>query len=90
MPKALTINQLYKKLGKMIGEGHGKRYVAVAKDTFRSNLEVDGVTILPAQDCRIVTVFKADDDGGIAINKDGTEKSLTEAVLFGDGDDKSL
>lgn len=37
-----TLNQLKKRLDKLIGEGHGRRRVCVSKTTFRHNCEDDG------------------------------------------------
>lgn len=51
--RPLTVNQLAKKLAKMIEDGHGKRYVSVDKSTFYDNRESDGVSILDAHDCRL-------------------------------------
>jgi hypothetical protein len=88
--RPMTVNQLAKKLAKMIDEGHGKRYVSVDKKTFTHNLESDGVTILNAHDCRLCYINVADDDGGTAVNADGRERYTKTAILFGDNDDKSL
>jgi hypothetical protein len=86
----MTVNQLHKKLSKMIADGSGKRYVSIDKSTFSHVCENDGVTILNAHDCRIARVHVGDEDGGAAENADGSERYTTVAILFGSGDEKTL
>lgn len=85
----LTVGKLHKILGRLINQGAIRRRVCVSKETFRSNLESDGVTILEAHDCRLETIHLADDDGGTGVNKDGSEKYTTVAILFGGSDENN-
>lgn len=79
----MTLNQFYKRLGKLIVEGHGREHVTVAKHTFTDNRESDGCTILPVVGMGIRTINRADDDGGCARNKDGTFRYMTVLILAG-------
>ena len=85
--RTLTVGRLHKLLGQMIEQGHARRGVCVSKETFRDNREGDGCTILQAYDCRVKRINLADDDGGTAINKDGSERTTTVAILFGNSDE---
>ena len=78
----MTLNQLYKRLGKLIEKGHGRKAVCVDKESFRDNRESDGCTILDIACVDVRWIINADDDGGAKINKDGTESGLTR-VIFG-------
>lgn len=79
----MTLNQLHKQLTKLIEQGHGRRQVAIAKESFHDNRESDGCTILPV--CKVDTdwIVQADDDGGTAFNKDGTERGRWTVILGG-------
>lgn len=79
----MTVNQLYKRLGKLIEEGHGRTNVAVAKETFRDNRESDGCTILDVHGLGVKLIHLADDDGGTAVNKDGSERMRMTCILAG-------
>ncbi len=79
----MELIQFYKRLGKLIALGHGRRHVTVAKDTFTDNRESDGCTILPVVGLGIKTIRLADDDGGTAVNKDGSERFSTVLILAG-------
>lgn len=79
----MTLNQLHKKLGKLIEEGFGRLPVCVSKSTFTDNREGDGVTILPVQGAGVRRINIADDDGGTAINKDGSERTRMTVILSG-------
>lgn len=79
----MTLNQLHKQLGKLIEKGYGRRRVAIAKTSFQDNRESDGCTILPV--CVVDTdwIVDADDDGGLATNKDGSERGRWTVILGG-------
>lgn len=79
----MTLNQLHKALGKLIANGHGRRQVFVDKTSFKDNRESDGCTILPLSAVDLQWVALADDDGGTAFRKDGTERGSTLVVLGG-------
>lgn len=78
-----TIARLHRELGELISQGHGRRIVAIAKDSFQHNCEPDGVTILDVEGLGIKAITNADDDGGTKFNKDGTESITTRLVLAG-------
>lgn len=78
-----TVARLHKELGKLIEQGHGRRIVAVDKDSFRHNCEGDGVTILDLAGLGITAVHNSDGDGGQKFNKDGTESMSMMLVLAG-------
>ncbi len=80
----MTVNQLYKTLGKLIEQGHKRTHVAVDKPTFTHNCENDGCVILNVERCDVELVLQDDGDGGIAMNQDGTERSRWTVVLRGD------
>lgn len=79
----MTLNKLHKTLGKLIEQGLGRCRVSIEKDSFRDNRENDGVTILPVEEIDVQWINDADDDGGLAINKDGTERGRTLVILGG-------
>lgn len=83
--KTITVNRLHKMLGKVIANGHGRAPVCIDKQTFSSNLESDGCCILQVDGVEILWINLADDDGGIAMNADGTERGRTTVVLYGWG-----
>ena len=85
----MTVGKLHRILGELITAGHGRKPVCVAKETFVDNRESDGVTILNLYTVRRERIAMADDDGGIAINKDGSEKSRAVVVLGGWASDRS-
>lgn len=78
----MTLNNLYKRLGKLIEQGHGRRRVSIHKETFHDNRENDGCVILPI--CEVYTQWipDVDDDGFLATNKDGSERGRV-TVIFG-------
>lgn len=82
----LTINRLHKLLSEMIAEGHGRRSVCIDKSTFTHNLEEDGCVILEVCRAKVLTYRRIDDDGGTALRADGTERTITGAVLIGDSE----
>jgi hypothetical protein len=82
----ITINRLHKLLGKLIAEGHGRRPVCIDKPSFTHNLESDGCVILEVESAEIHSYRRLDDDGGTAINADGSERMLTSLVLDGGGE----
>ena len=79
----MTLNQLHKLLGKLIDEGLGRRDVCIDKESFRDNRESDGCVILPVCKVDAYWVPQADDDGGTATNKDGSERGRTTVILGG-------
>ena len=79
----VTVLALQKMLEKLVKEGHGRKPVFVNKATFTDNRESDGVTILPASGVFLRTITMADDDGGTALRKDGSESLKTVALVFG-------
>lgn len=79
----MTLNQLYKQLGKLIEQGYGRRTVGVDKQSFRDNRENDGPMILPVCKVDVQWINDADDDGGLAFNKDGSERGRTTVILGG-------
>ena len=81
----MTLNQLYKGLGKLIEKGHGRKAVCVDKESFRDNREPDGCTVLDIACVDVRWIVNADDDGGAKINKDGTENGSTR-IIFGGSD----
>ena len=81
----MTLNQLYKRLGKLIEKGHGRKAVCVDKESFRDNRESDGCTILDIVCVDVRFIVNADDDGGAKINKDGTENGSAR-IIFGGSD----
>jgi hypothetical protein len=86
-PKTMTLNRLYRIIGKLIAEGHGREPVCVNKVSFSHALESDGAVILPVEDISIKCINILDEDGGIQMNKDGTERTRMTAVLAG-GDER--
>ena len=78
-----TVAGLHKALGKLIANGHGRRIVAVNKESFSHSCEDDGVTILELSGMGIQRIHHSDDDGGTKINKDGTESMSAMLVLVG-------
>jgi len=85
----MTVNQLHKALGKLIAKGAGRRRVSIAKNSFQDNREVDGCTILPVEVVDTGWIVDADDDGGTATNKDGTERGRWLVILGGASYDKA-
>lgn len=79
----MTLNELHKRLTKLIEQGHGRRRVSVDKPSFQDNRESDGCTILPICQVYAQWIPDADDDGGIATNKDGTEHGRVTVVIGG-------
>lgn len=80
----MTINGLKKILDKLCADGRGRYAVCVDKDTFRHPCEADGTTILNVETVDFEPVLQSDDDGGIKINKDGTE-SHRQCLVFKGG-----
>jgi len=82
----MTVSQLQKYLTTLVLAGHERRQVCIDKVSFRHNLEPDGCVILEVCAAEMRTYPRIDDDGGIALRKDGTERMLTSVVLFGDSE----
>jgi hypothetical protein len=79
----MTLNRLCKVLNALRPE-HGHCRVSVDKSSFVDNRESDGCVILMVHGADVRWVQDADDDGGHAINKDGTERGRTTVIIFGD------
>lgn len=79
----MTVNQLSRLLFNLVETGHGRKPVCIDKASFTDPRENDGPMILPVCEIELKFVNDADDDGGIAINKDGTERGRTTCVLGG-------
>lgn len=86
----MTINQLHELTGNLIqkGLGYKRMGVCIDKESYRSNLENDGVRIFVVDFAEIRNYPIVDPDGGIAVNKDGTEKTKTSLILFGENGQK--
>jgi len=82
----MTVNQLYKILDKLVREGHGRKRmeVCIDKASFESNLEPDGVCILPVESASVKAVPVADGDGFTQYRADGSERLSTTLVLIGE------
>jgi hypothetical protein len=79
----MTLNRLCKILEELRAE-NGRCRVSIAKESFRDNRENDGCTILMVYGVDVRWINDADDDGGTAVNKDGSERGRTTVILFGD------
>lgn len=85
----MTVAALHKRLGELIVAGHGRKPVVVKKQSFHHACEDDGVTMLDlygVEDPR--WVYTCDDDGGVKINKDGTEAGRRQVILYGSAKDR--
>lgn len=80
----MNVNSLHKALTTLIEMGHGHKPVAINKDTFRHPLEGDGCLVLPVEHVEIDWILQLDDDGGTAMNKDGSERGKSVVVLSGE------
>jgi len=78
----MTLNQLHKRLGKLIEEGHGRRKVCVDKETFTHNCEDEGVVILDVSGVGVETITIMVDDS--TERADGSERLRQTVVLVGD------
>lgn len=87
--KTMTVNRLYKELGKLIAQGGGRLPVCVNKETFTHNLEGDGCVILPVAHVIAQAVLQIDDDGGAKVDSRGRECYRQNVVLFGDAADSN-
>lgn len=80
----MTVAALHKKLAELIAAGHGRKPVCVNKRTFYDACEQDGAVILAVHGVEGPRwVYTTDDDGGVKINKDGTEAGKRLVILFG-------
>jgi hypothetical protein len=82
---SMTVSALYKRLGELLDEGHGRKPVLVSKNSFRHPLEGDGAVMLDighVSDPQWIPM--CDDDGGTKWNKDGTESGKTVVLLIGE------
>ena len=80
----MTINKLHKLLGNLIEQGRGTTPIAIDKRSFVHPLEEDGAVIMDIKALHESWINTIDDDGGIKINKDGSESGRCMAVLIGD------
>jgi hypothetical protein len=78
-----TVASLYKRLGKLIEQGHGRKPVAVNKPSFVHICEADGAVILELAGLGIKWISLIDDDGGPKYRADGTESGRNILVLAG-------
>jgi hypothetical protein len=83
----MTLNRLITLLQKQ-QPTHGRCRVSIAKHSFVDNRENDGCTILMVHGVDVRWIVDADDDGGSAVNKDGSERGRTTVILFGDNYEK--
>lgn len=82
----MTTFKLWQLLGAMMRDNEKTRRmpVHVDKSSFAHALESDGAVILKVAGLEVLTYHILDDDGGIKINKDGTESQRTSVVIYGD------
>lgn len=79
----MTVYQLHKRLTKAIADGDGRRPVVVHKTTFQHPLETDGCVLIDVEDTAIKNMPIIDDDGGIALDSRGREKTRDFFILSG-------
>lgn len=79
----MTVNKLYKLLGKMVADGQGRLEVCINKDTFTHPLEGDGCVIQSVMGAEIEAVVQMDGDGWTKVTKRGQECYRRTAVLYG-------
>jgi len=80
-----TVLALYKKFGKLIEAGHGRKRVQVDSSTFHHPLEDDGAVILDVD--RVdgpEWIGMTHDDGGTKLNRDGSESGSRVVILRGE------
>jgi hypothetical protein len=80
----VKVSTLHKALTKLIEMGHGHKPVAINKDTFTHALEADGCLILPVVHVELDWILQLDDDGGAAMNADGSERGKSVVVFSGE------
>lgn len=77
----MTLNKLAKMIQRLIDEGHGRENVCVDKDSlFDGN---NSWSVCRIESLQSECVHVADDDGGTAINKDGSERMMQCVILKG-------
>ena len=59
----MTLNKLYKDLGKLILKGYGRKKAVINKQTFNHALEEDGCCMLDIETCHFQTINILADDG---------------------------
>lgn len=80
----MKVSRFHNLIGKLLVENRaGHLTVCIDKSTFRDNRESDGCVILEVCGAQIITHPMLDDDGGMAENKDGTERQRMSLVLYG-------
>lgn len=77
----MTINQLSKKLTKLIAQGHGRKLVCVDKSKLTHPLEGDGCCIIPIGLAELDCHEMLDDDGGMKELSNGQTATRTALVL---------
>lgn len=76
----MTVAELHRRLEKLLLLGHGRMKVYVDIESYREPL---GLSHQPVQGVGLKTLYVADDDGGVAINKNGTERVMNCVSLAG-------
>ena len=79
----MTVARLHKQLSEMVNNGQGWMKVCVNKNTFYHPLESDGCVILHVVSADFGWIPLFDDDGGVALRADGTERGSMRFVLDG-------
>jgi hypothetical protein len=85
----VTLNRLYRELGKLIDKGHGRKTVVIDKRTFTHPLEDDGCCMIDVEGVEPAFFNRLDDDGYTALNKDGSERTMSAVVLTGGSDPRA-
>lgn len=83
----MTVGQLKKILDVFINQGHARKEVVVAKETFSHPLEDDGALRLPIDKVSLASYGVVDADGFVKFRKNGQEYIRTSVVLYGWGYD---
>jgi len=81
--RGFTVCELHKRLGKLIEDGHGRKYVNIDKSSFTHNCEGDGCVILPVHGMGVELIPMMSDDGATAWDSKGREKHLWICLLVG-------
>lgn len=77
----MTVNALWKLLGKMVEAGNGRKQVCIDKSHCNHVLESDGALILPITKAELEVHGMIDDDGGTKYRKNGEESQHCSLVL---------
>ncbi len=77
----MTLNAFIKKLQKLQAKGHGKYRMGVDKESlFDGN---GSWVICTIEEASAEAIYQSNDDGGIYVNKDGSERIRNTIVLRG-------